>query len=165
METITLARRAESLGHVVDAARYYDEYFSEGCGDHSTYIDAAFVMFAALDPGFASHHSLTKDFVEFADQKIDQYLESAKAKPGGSMEAEFWQDYFQLILIGENSPGFDRRCEEALERGVIEACVYLSRKNGADMADQVTACLSRYRGVETEKARYIISILDKGELK
>jgi len=143
----------------VQAAQAYEQAIQESTGDLDLFLNLAVLYFVCTDPGYASHHRLSDDFVKIAWDKANKVLDEAESRFGTQAEIIFWRHYFRFVVLGEE-PFVDTCRQLAHSSPSLVPYFYLfTSPGGWEYRREAEQLLELVRDGTTAKKRYIRSIL------
>jgi hypothetical protein len=145
----------------VDAAQAYEAAIAASDADFDTFMNLAVLYFVCVDGGYATHHGLSQEFINYAWERAYEVLDEAESKFGQQSEITFWRHYFRFVVLGE-AP-FIETGKYLLQSGTsLVPSFYLFTSPGGDpYRPQALQLLERVKEGKTAKQRYIRSILAK----
>ncbi|MDH3604508.1 MAG: hypothetical protein OEU26_33290 [Candidatus Tectomicrobia bacterium] len=145
----------------VDAAQVYEKVIAASDADFDTFMNLAVLYFVCVDGGYATHHGLSREFINDAWERAYELLDEAESRFGKQSEITFWRYYFRFVVLGE-APLIET-CKDLLQSGSsLVPSFYLFTSPGGDLyRSQALQLLERVKEGTTAKQRYIRSILAK----
>ena len=145
----------------LDATQAYEEAIAASKADFETFMNLAVLYFVCTDSGYATHHSLSQEFVNYAWERAHELLDKAESRFGAQSEIAFWRQYFRFVVLGE--PPFIETCEQLVESGssLVPAFYLFTSPGGEKYRQQAQQLLDLVKDGTTTKKRYILSILAK----
>jgi hypothetical protein len=145
----------------VEAAQAYEEAVAASDADFETFMNLAVLYFVCADEGYAVHHRLSADFVNYAWDRAYELLDEAESRFGKQSEIAFWRHYFRFVVLGE-AP-FIQTCKHLLESGdsLVPSFYIFTSPGGEPYRAQALKLFELVKAETTTKQRYIRSILAK----
>ncbi len=145
----------------LEATRAYEEVIADCDADFETFMNLAVLYFVCVDGGYATHHHLTPEFINYAWDRAYEVLDEAESRFGPQSEGVFWRHYFRFVVLGE-AP-FIQTCEYLLASGpsLVPSFYLFTSPGGEPYRPQALALFEQVKAGTTARQRYIRSMLEK----
>lgn len=143
----------------IEAAKSYERAILEPHAKSNSFQNLMALYFVCLDPGYAAFHHLPHEFTDNIYERIVSLPDEARKKIDDTREIDFWLQYANYIILGEN-PDEDKWRAYIESGDTLVPLVYFIRdiRNGKyknEFQKLTEMCLEE----NTERTRYIKSML------
>ena len=164
MTRLAMARVLDGRDQPVDAARAYEAALTAREADLLAYLDLAVLYFVCNDGGYAAYHSMSREFLTVAWNRMCAVLDEARIMFGADGSIVFWKRYFQHFWLQEQFT-FEE-CRELAESSVfLDPYLYLyistaDRAIRSQQREKAEELFLSVREGRTSRERYIRSVLE-----
>jgi tetratricopeptide (TPR) repeat protein len=158
------ALTADENGRFQEAAASYEAALLSDPADLETTVNLAVLYWQATGRGRAAPRSLSslpQEFLEQAQKRLQELLESASERFADRAELQFWKKYIAAADAGEPfEPGECRQLMQERPDYLEPAFVVFSDSAGEEAEPEAMRLLVDYSAQPTARGRYVTAIID-----
>ncbi|WP_386069866.1 hypothetical protein ACFJIW_05830 [Tahibacter sp. UC22_41] len=139
---------------------------SERPDDPSAWMDLTILYWLATDYGISVGAGMPVDFFRIAGDRLAALLEVGRTRFAECPQVEFWTRYIEWIEYGRPLAIADCRAWLAREPQFKDPAVFAFMTSPHAAPDRdVAQLLAECRGQDTERARYLVSVIESAMLR
>ncbi len=165
--TLAMAQQAEQEERWEEAVQQYEQLLLERPDSVDVYVHLLTMYWQMTDFGLWTGCGIPQSLVRQAGVRLGELMEdSTWESMRGQPEPSFWVNYIQWTDWGV--PYEMESCRQLMEQNpdLLEPVVYRLTEESFDLWEsEVKTLLTKYKGVGTLKAKYVVSYLEAAEYR